>query len=161
MRRLRFIPLILAVVLAQVASAQSYWWQAEYAHLLRSLSSAPGKQLQTSFDVRDGKQVNLELRQLANQSVLLVFDAPGESVLHQDSAGNWVRGTGRNFIFVTDTDRNGTPDIFTSGPSRDNQSSPERISVSDHQAIVVTWGIGIGYAVNWFLHKVSSATPRR
>jgi hypothetical protein len=145
---------------SSAARSQEYWWQGEYPALLTKLADASGKRLATSYAVRDGKRVNLELREIEDRAVLLVIDAPGESLVSQDDSGNLRRATGRNVILITDVDRNGSPDTFTTGPSQDKQSSPLEVTLPEQQAIVATWGGGVGYGVNWFLHKVASATPR-
>jgi len=94
--------------------------------------------------------------------VLLIVDSPGESAWKYDETGHLVHGSGRMIFFITDSDRDGRPDTFTYGPSRSDQSAPQRFSLRDDAAIAVAWGTGIGYSINWFLHDhLDSAFPRK
>jgi hypothetical protein len=65
-----------------------------------------------------------------------------------------------NVMMMFDHDLDGKPDEFSRGPTLAHQSQREEVTSPD-SAIGATWSIGIGYCVNWFLHDLGSAAPRR
>jgi hypothetical protein len=139
----------------------SPWWTGEYEALLRKLEKAPGRALKTSYAVRDNDRVHLDLRQLDDRGIRLIVDGPGKAQLKPDTTGTLRRGSGRSVTYLTDVDRDGRCDLYSFGPSKEEQfSPPNRVESPDDQAAVALWNVGIGYSINWFLHGVAQAGPR-
>lgn len=151
------------------AFREKAWWPAEYGQLNATLDQAGGK---LSASYRTGPEgqgiVNVQLSRGPNQGLILVVDAPPQSVKSLDEqTGQLVPQEHRNVFTFRDVDLDGMPDhvrIEPAGPPISQESFTEdgfmRVRDSaDHTAVLVQWTIGIGYCTNHFLHGKESAFP--
>lgn len=147
------------------------WWQDEYQALCGFVERSPGHMITTSYTTMSGARdrVRLILIKRDTGGMVLKMRLPGGALFDRDLAAGSAGNAAEIYtITMRDNDLDGMLDDFKIEPPAMPSTGKELNRGDfiryrhdrDHEFILLQWTMGIGYAVNHFLHGVDSPFPR-
>ncbi len=153
---------------AAVGRGESFWWQKEYRDLCTLVEDAPGHTKSTSYRTGPGGRdvVSVVLTNKPGEGMILKMTLPKGALFDSDLMEAPAEVS---FAVVTirDHDLDGMLDDFRIEPSK-SPANREAMTKDgfikykthrDYEVILFQWTVGIGYAVNRFLHNIDSPFP--
>lgn len=150
---------------------QDLWWQSEYPVLVKTVNKANNSSLSTTYKTgpEGSSQLNLFLLKKPSDGMVLKIDLPKDAIFSIDQkSGRKIASETASIITIRDHNLDGIPDDFNMEPSGEPVYNEELTedgfikfrNTPEHQSILVLWSVGIGFAINHFLHGIDSAMPR-
>jgi hypothetical protein len=142
-----------------------YWWQREYAELVRYILDQANGAAQTKYVIDGNRKMFIGLRAMKGRGLSLYLMPPKGVLGYRDESSGELREP--EIVVVWDSDLDTKPDGFWTGKRTEKLGDLTPFSQKDFEGkggatpILLLWNTAMGFGINHFLHHVDSSLPEK